>query len=149
MDKIDLNSSVRDYLPEEQDISLLAYFTRPDIVLQLMKLDSSLLRTRLLEATDSEIRNIWFSLHPSIPLSNTPEKHYVKAPFHLKLSSPITPVEYLALTINRRIKGLKARMEALQELPGTHAVKYQDITSRIQENRRILEILGIHLQSEE
>lgn len=145
MDKIDLNSSVRDYLPEEQDISLLAYFTRPDIVLQLMKLDSSLLRTRLLEATDSEIRNIWFSLHPSIPLSNTPEKHYVKAPFH----PPITPVEYLALTLNRRIKGLKARMEALQELPGTHAVKYQDITSRIQENRRMLEILEIHLQSEE
>ena len=142
MDKIDLNCSVRQYLSEEQDISLLAYLTRPDIMIRLMNLDPSLLRIKLLEASDSNLRAIWSSLHPDIPLEPVP---YTRI-FNLR---PSTPVEYLSLVINRRIKGLQGRMEALQELPGDNAVKYQDIVSRVQENRRMLEIIESHLQTGE
>lgn len=149
MDKIDLNCSVRQYLPEEQDISLLAYLTRPDIMIRLMNLDPSLLRIKLLESSDSDLRAIWSSLHPNIPLEPNIKDHYIKATLHLKPSTPLTPVEYLALVINRRIKGLQGRMEALQELPGNNSIKYQDIVSRVQENRRMLEIIEIHLQTGE
>ena len=145
MDKIDLNCSVRQYLSEEQDISLLAYLTRPDIMIRLMNLDPSLLRIKLLEASDSDLRAIWSSLHPDIPLEDNP---YTRT-FNLKPSTPLTPVEYLALVINRRIKGLQGRMEALQELPGNNSIKYQDIVSRVQENRRMLEIIELHLQTGE
>ena len=148
MDKIDLNCSVRQYLSEEQDISLLAYLTRPDIMIRLMNLDPSLLRIKLLESSDSDLRAIWSSLHPNIPLEPTEDNPYNRT-FNLKPSTPLTPVEYLALVINRRIKGLQGRMEALQELPGNNAVKYQDIVSRVQENRRMLEIIELHLQTGE
>ena len=144
MGKIDLNRPVRDYIPTEQNISLLAYFTRPDNVLKLMNLSPDLLNNTLLNSTDTQLRQMWFVLNPTIPLTTNPQQHYIRTPAILPTSDPLTPVEYVALSLNRRLKVLRGRMEHLTEQEGRDysAVAYQDLKSRIQEIRRTLEIIS-------